>query len=80
MKRFYSKAHSLLEQHDSFVAVTLVDIWLSAPQEVGAKMLVTNDGLAEGTVGGGKVEAAAIQLALDLISCNQGEKLKLVNW
>jgi xanthine dehydrogenase accessory factor len=46
-----------------FVLVTLVEVTGSAPQDAGAKMVVTADGLAEGTVGGGRVEAKAIEEA-----------------
>lgn len=47
--------------------VTLVDAVGSTPQEPGAKMLVTGDGLFDGTIGGGKVEKLAIETALDLL-------------
>src|ERR1044072_9057737 len=51
-----------------FVCVTLVQIKGSAPQEEGAKMLVTTDGLYWGTVGGGKIEGHAITYAQELLS------------
>ena len=51
-----------------FVLVTLVEVTGSAPQDAGAKMVVTADGLAEGTVGGGRVEAKAIEEAQAMLS------------
>lgn len=48
--------------------VTLVDVLLSAPQEVGAKLLVTSQGLYGGTIGGGKLEAAAIRESLSMLA------------
>src|SRR5450759_2662230 len=59
-----------LELHQSGVAfsvVTLTHVRGHAPQEMGAKMLVTVDGLYWGTVGGGKVEAQAIEHAASLL-------------
>ncbi len=50
-----------------FVLVTLVEATGSTPQDTGAKMIVTSDGLAAGTVGGGRVEAKAIDEALAML-------------
>ncbi len=47
----------------SFMMVTLTHVRGSAPQDLGAKMLVTDKGLFYGTIGGGKVEMAAIKKA-----------------
>ena len=58
---------ALVQQHTPFVMVTLVGIRGSAPQDVGARALVTESGLFAGTVGGGKVEAWAIQQAMQMI-------------
>lgn len=51
-----------------FVIVTLVDIRGSAPQVLGAKALVTEQGLFRGTVGGGKIEAHCIRFAQNMIA------------
>lgn len=47
--------------------VTVTQIKGSAPQIIGAKMLVTRNGLYWGTVGGGKVEAHCIEYAMELL-------------
>lgn len=51
----------------TFSVVTLVNIRGHAPQEMGAKIVVTSDGLFWGTVGGGNVEARAIEHARQLV-------------
>ena len=51
-----------------FVSVTLVDAHGSVPQEIGSKMLVDASGLVFGTVGGGRIEAAAIAQSHQLLS------------
>lgn len=69
----------LLDQAESFVSVTLVDIRGSAPQIIGAKAVVSRSGIEGGTVGGGKIEAAAIEHALGLLA--SGKQLaQLVTW
>ena len=61
------------------VLVVLVDALGSTPQDAGAKMLVTADGVHQGTVGGGKVEAKAIELARELLA-NGESAPRFVNW
>jgi xanthine dehydrogenase accessory factor len=51
----------------------------STPQDAGAKMLVTAQGLEAGTVGGGKVEAKAIDVARELLT-NPAATPRFVNW
>lgn len=48
------------------VLVTIMDQQGSAPRTAGARMLVMPDGAIAGTVGGGRYEAEAIAVALDL--------------
>ena len=62
-----------------FVAVTVVEARGSTPQDVGAKMLVNNQGLVHGTVGGGKVEGRAIQLAQSMLA-DLNHQRELVDW
>ncbi len=59
--------------------VVLVEALGSTPQDTGAKMLVTAGGLEAGTVGGGKVEAKAIELARNLLQ-QPSAPPRLVNW
>lgn len=65
---FWKECHDLTERNESFVMVTLIGVRGSAPQDVGAKMIVTSSGLHFGTIGGGKVELAAIKKAQSHLS------------
>jgi xanthine dehydrogenase accessory factor len=70
MLTFFDKLNELLNSATPFVMVTVVDTSGSVPQDAGSKMLVTENGLFAGTVGGGKVEARAIKEAVSLLqSC-----------
>jgi xanthine dehydrogenase accessory factor len=44
-----------------FVTVTFLASRGSAPQDAGSKMIVTGEGLCWGTIGGGRIEARAIE-------------------
>lgn len=50
-----------------FVRVTVVDAIGSTPADAGARMIVTRDGLHSGSVGGGRIEARAIDEAMRLL-------------
>lgn len=65
---YLSGMKSLQEAGKSFVSVTLVKQVGSSPQDVGARALVSKDGLEFGTVGGGKVEKRAIEEAMKMIA------------
>ncbi len=63
------------------VLVMLLETKGSAPQTSGAKMLVREQGLPTGTVGGGKIEAAAIRFARELLPGDgPGVELREVEW
>jgi xanthine dehydrogenase accessory factor len=63
----------------SFILVTLVEAIGSTPQDAAAKMIVTGEGLHSGTVGGGKVEAAALNLAGEILEKGDA-KPRFVSW
>lgn len=62
-----------------FVEVTMVDAEGSTPQDAGSRMVVTADGLVNGTVGGGKVEAKAIELAQQMLAGRE-QRTQFVEW
>lgn len=64
---YLSAMKSLQDAGKTFVVVTLVKQLGSSPQDVGARALVSADGLEFGTVGGGKVEKRAIEEAQQMI-------------
>ena len=65
-----------------FVSVTMVDAVGSTPQDAGSKMLVTQEGLHHGTVGGGRVEAKAIEHAKALLQdkSDTPKRTDFVDW
>ena len=68
----------LAETATPFVLVTLVETSGSTPQDMGAKMLVTAEGLVAGTIGGGRVEAKAIDEAQSMLANRQA--CQLLDW
>lgn len=84
MLEFYEKLQELLQGNVPFVSVTIVDTVGSVPQNAGSKMLVTEDGLYYGTVGGGKVEKRAIEEAQAFLLSEEirvgDARTKFVNW
>lgn len=64
---FLTQIQNLKNERQDFVIITLVDIVGSAPQEKGAKCIVTSQGLHWGSVGGGKVENHSIKTAKDIL-------------
>jgi xanthine dehydrogenase accessory factor len=76
---FYEQLVALENEGVPFVLVTLVEAIGSTPQDASAKMLVTAKGLHCGTVGGGKVEAAALKLAAEVLEKGDA-KPRFVSW
>ncbi len=75
------KMQSLFETHTAFVSCTLVEIKGSSPRSQGGRMLVTEDGLIDGTIGGGLVEAKAIDFSKEYIKKkNPSEQTQFVQW
>ena len=75
----YEQLVALEGQSVPFVLVTLVEAIGSTPQDAAAKMLVTAEGLHCGTVGGGKIEVAALKLAEELLEKREA-KPRFVSW
>ena len=63
MKIIFDEMARLLQEGESFVVATVFDQSGSAPRTSGAKMLVKTDGTVSGTIGGGRLEADALQAA-----------------
>jgi xanthine dehydrogenase accessory factor len=68
MKVLFREMAKLLHNGDSFVVATLFDKTGSAPRTAGAKMLVRPDGSITGTIGGGRLEANATELAREAMA------------
>jgi xanthine dehydrogenase accessory factor len=76
----FAECHKLTEDKKSFVMVTMTGVRGSAPQDPGAKILVTREGLYAGTVGGGKVEAAAIRKAQSILESEDQLPPEYITW
>lgn len=80
---FVERLAELSQSGVPFVCVTMVEAVGSTPQDTGSKMLVTRDGLVTGTVGGGRVEHKAIELAKEMLSrptANSPRPTAFVEW
>ena len=81
MEKHLKQMQVLLEAGTPFVTVTLVEAKGSTPRAQGGRMLVTGEGLSSGTVGGGLVEAKALDFALDFLAeTKPTEQTKFVQW
>src|SRR4051812_47003500 len=77
----YEQVISLEREGTAFVLVVLVESLGSTPQDTGAKMIVTSAGRHAGTVGGGRVEARAIEFAQEMLHTRAaGAEPKFVSW
>ena len=81
MENHLRQMQTLLDEGTSFVCVTLVDIKGSVPRAQGGRMLVTESGLYSGTVGGGLVEARAMEFSQEfLLQDELSGQTKFVQW
>ena len=80
MPTWFEALNDLAASGQPFVAVTVVDTLGSTPQDRGSKMLVTAAGRHYGTVGGGKIEARAVQEAQRLLSDPALPKTEFFQW
>jgi len=80
MPTFFEQLTELIERNVPVVSVTVVDVIGSVPNERGAKMIVTRDGLHSGTVGGGRIEKRAIEEAERLLSGELRQETHFVQW
>jgi xanthine dehydrogenase accessory factor len=70
---FVAKSDELIKAGKSFVNVSLVAIEAHVPQNLGARAIFDADDLVWGTVGGGRLEAAAQQFSKELLA--KGERI-----
>ena len=75
----WSDISRLLELGSDVVVVTVAAARGSVPGEAGAKMTVTRDGLHRGTVGGGRIEARALEEAAAMLDSHDPARLHVWN-
>jgi len=80
MPTFFEALNELMAAEVPLVTITVVDTVGSAPQDRGAKAIVTADGLHFGTVGGGKVETKAIAEAQKMLRGEIAETTRFAQW
>ncbi len=56
------------EQRHKIAVATLVNVYGSSPRQLGAKMVITDQGQMMGSVSGGCVEGAVVQEALEVLA------------
>lgn len=72
MPEILKEALSRMEKGETIAIVTVVETKGSSPRKTGAKMLVSNDGLTSGTIGGGITEAKVIEEAKQALKEGKG--------
>ncbi len=71
MQDLYEEIVRIKAEGKRGVLATVVRTQGSTPREVGAKMLVHEDGSISGTIGGGRLEAAVIKEALETLATGE---------
>ena len=72
-KNIYEEILELVQRGGRGAIATVIRVKGSSPQVVGAKMLVREDGSIAGTVGGGMMEARAVEKARAIIQSGKPE-------
>ena len=69
----FSQAQSWSKRGHKVALATVIETWGSSPRPVGAQLAIREDGIFEGSVSGGCVEAAVIDKALHVIKMGKCE-------
>ncbi len=80
LDQFCTRFMQLFSEHKPMVVVTMTDCRGSAPQNVGARMIVGADEIYFGTVGGGKIEAHCLKLAREYLQKPKDFQPKSFTW
>lgn len=78
--KFLDRFQELRESEVSFVVCTMVGSVGSAPQDTGARFIVSENGIEFGTIGGGKVENRSIEFAKEFLQEEHSPNNKYVEW
>jgi xanthine dehydrogenase accessory factor len=70
MQEFLTKINQFVAKNQKFATATVTSTWGSAPRPIGSMMLISEDGTISGSVSGGCVEGAVVQLAKDVLAKN----------
>ena len=67
MKKILQNIVKLINHNESFVLVTILNQFGSAPRKTGTRMLVRSNGRTNGTIGGGPLEGKVLKLAREVM-------------
>lgn len=76
MKEFLTQINTFLKENKKLVVATVVRTWGSAPRQVGACMIVSEEGDILGSVSGGCVEGAVLKKIEEVFADGQPQYLK----
>lgn len=71
MKELLSDVERWRSENKSVALATVVKVYGSAPQPLGAKMVVSSEGEMAGSVSGGCVEGAVVHEALEVLQSGE---------
>jgi len=71
LSHFFEKYSELKQNKTKMIVVTLTNAKGSAPQDIGARMIVGEQGLLFGTVGGGKIEHHCLEVAKAMLGTSR---------
>lgn len=77
-EEFLVARNKIIEKETPYVILTLVHIEGSAPQDIGARAIVTGEGLFWGSVGGGKIEKYIIEQGINTLNSDTTPEPKLL--
>ncbi len=69
----FEKLVQARKENRSFVLATVIDVKGSTPRDIGAKMLIFQDGKTEGTIGGGAIEKKVVDESSVLFSTGKSQ-------
>ncbi|ADQ15637.1 XdhC family protein [Halanaerobium hydrogeniformans] len=76
-KNYLEKIIELKKEEIKLARAFIIKAKSSSPRNVGAEMLITENGETFGTIGGGTDEKTIIEKAINLIDEQRSEKIKL---
>ncbi|MBL7664435.1 MAG: xanthine dehydrogenase accessory protein XdhC [Bacteriovoracaceae bacterium] len=77
---FSEQLLKLTQENIAFVVVTLTSFRGSAPQEIGARMIVGHEGILFGTVGGGKIENRCLETCHEILKSEKKVEPHSYTW
>lgn len=77
---FLAQCSRLRDMGSSFVIATVTSVKNSTPQDQGAKMIVSKEGIEFGTIGGGALEKKCIKLAQESLLSSEDNLIQHIDF